>query len=890
MRSAANAVQLTKGTMTLVSALLCPIAASGIPTSPGTDTCPPLAVTRTAEGERTTLGQAMYAETAAAQLAADPTLKWKLEQWIDNTPALGSDGTIYIVNENIYQDANKLVALSPAGSFKWQFTVNSGDPVPVVGPDGTVYVGGCAGDDLIAVNPDGTQKWTAPNLATDVPAVATDGTVYCGNNASLTAINPNGTTKWAYAIGPTSSAPVIGSGGVVYIVGGNGNALSAVSSSGTLEWQAAGTEIGRSTLAIGLGGVVVAAATSGNLFVFNGATGSLQWQSPTPGCPYSRLAGPVIGSDGTIFLTDSLGDIIARGTDGTQKWKQTPSSPDSSPLLGADGNLYLARLNGLTIRNPATGAVVGSYFDPLPSCGASVQTRGCELQQYRSLCCSSWMGSWGCSVALAADGTLYAGSSKNDRFYALQTGSLGLAQAPWPKYRADNQNSGRTPSPPPSADLAITKAGFPDPVNTESPLTYTIVASNAGPEGATSVTVTDTLPAGPSFVSASSTSGTCSGGTGGTVSCALGALAAGASVTITIVVTPHAGGSLTNSARVAAFVSDPNTANDVASETTAVVAAPLVASASASPASGSAPLHVTFGATASGGTPPYTYDWDFGDGTPHGTVQNPTHDYASAGSFPVTLHVLDAQSQSASDAHLTIAVTQPVLNNVYVIPSIAHAPGAGGTQWRTDVAAVNLAGSVASLELTYYSDAAPQGQSVTLAPFEARSWRDILVGRFGLSAGASSTGSIAIASDQPVYITSRTYNQTATGTYGQFYPACTVADAIVSGQIGVLPQLEKSSAFRTNIGILNLGSSWVSVLIKLHNATGAQVGSAKTLTADPSRWKQQYDIFANVGAGSQPVAYATVEVPTEGGRVWAYASVIDVATGDATTIPVLIKR
>ena len=106
----------------------------------------------------------------------------------------------------------------------------------------------------------------------------------------------------------------------------------------------------------------------------------------------------------------------------------------------------------------------------------------------------------------------------------------------------------------------------------------------------------------------------------------------------------------------------------------------------------------------------------------------------------------------------------------------------------------------------------------------------------------------------------------------------------------MLPQLEKSSAFRTNIGILNLGSSWVSVLIKLHNATGAQVGSAKTLTADPSRWKQQYDIFANVGAGSQPVAYATVEVPTAGGRVWAYASVIDVATGDATTIPVLIKR
>ena len=40
----------------------------------------------------------------------------------------------------------------------------------------------------------------------------------------------------------------------------------------------------------------------------------------------------------------------------------------------------------------------------------------------------------------------------------------------------------------------------------------------------------------------------------------------------------------------------------------------LAAEGSASPASGAAPLAVAFSGSASGGTPPYTYAWDFGDG------------------------------------------------------------------------------------------------------------------------------------------------------------------------------------------------------------------------------------------------------------------------------------
>ena len=114
------------------------------------------------------------------------TVKWQSYVWgSEGTPAIAADGTIYVGSDKLY-------AVYPNGTIRWGFTLGLREYVaqscPAISADGTIYVGtninGTYAGDIIAVNPDGTERWRkriANEWVDSSPAIASDGTVYIGS-------------------------------------------------------------------------------------------------------------------------------------------------------------------------------------------------------------------------------------------------------------------------------------------------------------------------------------------------------------------------------------------------------------------------------------------------------------------------------------------------------------------------------------------------------------------------------------------------------------------------------------------------------------------------------------------------------------------------------------
>jgi uncharacterized repeat protein (TIGR01451 family) len=186
---------------------------------------------------------------------------------------------------------------------------------------------------------------------------------------------------------------------------------------------------------------------------------------------------------------------------------------------------------------------------------------------------SSSCGSTTCMI-----GTLAAGASAQFTFVvtvdANATGPLTntatVTSSTTDPDPGNNTSSVQTVVTPAPADVSIAKSADTPTATPGSNATYTIVVTNNGPGAAANVVVTDDLPDGTTLVSSSA-------GCTGTdpVTCTVGTLAAGASATITLVVTlPPTPGTVVNTAQVSTSSTDPNPANNTSSVQTTVALAP----------------------------------------------------------------------------------------------------------------------------------------------------------------------------------------------------------------------------------------------------------------------------------------------------------------------------
>jgi outer membrane protein assembly factor BamB len=285
---------------------------------------------------------------------------------------------------------------------------------PAVGSDGTVYVGS-HDYKLYAFNPSGTVKWTyaTGGAIYSSPALGSDGTVYIGSDDyKVHAVNPDGSFKWDFETGDViDSSPAIGADGTVFI-GSKDNQLYAINPDGTLKWSyTTGGDVD-SAPSISEDGVVYVGSDDDKLYALR-PDGTLKWSYTTMDIVRSSAA---VAADGTIYIGSVDGTFYAVKADGSLKWSFITSDEiRSSAAIGNDGTVYFGSYEGrLYALNPdgSLGWISDGMTDSVFS-----------------------------SPAVGSDGTLYIGSH-DYRVYAI-SGDGPLGDSPWPKFRGDEQNTGR---------------------------------------------------------------------------------------------------------------------------------------------------------------------------------------------------------------------------------------------------------------------------------------------------------------------------------------------------------------------------------------------------------------------------------------------------------------
>ncbi len=302
----------------------------------------------------------------------------------------------------------------------------------------------------------------------------------------------------------------------------------------------------------------------------------------------------------------------------------------------------------------------------------------------------------------------------------------------------------------------------------------------------------------------------------------------------------------------------------------AAYAAPLEAGFSVAPGPAVAGELLRFSDTSAG--TPASWSWAFGDGT-GSLAQSPTHTYAAAGTYTVDLTVANAGGQSSVSRQVVVASGSEVW-----VPVVTHVSGVGGSAWRSDVGLLNPGGADATVQGLFTGPAGLVTGTVVVPAGD-----QLVVGDVVARLGSAGSGALEILSDQPVVVTSRTYDQLASGTVGGGYASYGTASGLGAGMSAWLPQLAENADYRTNISLTNTGPAAAAVTVALFDGAGNPLGSYDVALA-PGAWAQDdRPFFARAGQTSMDAGYAKVTV-TAGAGVIATASVIDNVTGDPTTV------
>jgi len=336
---------------------------------------------------------------------------------------------------------------------------------------------------------------TLSNTATvTVPAGVTDPTP--GNNSATDSdtLNPSANLSVSKTDGSTTYTP---GASITYTIVA-GNAGPSIANGATVSDTIPASITGATWTVAYAGGASGPASGSGNInasvnlpvggtatFTVTGTVGAGTTGSLSNTATIAVPAGTTDPTPGNNSATDldtanPQANLGITKTDGATS--ATPGSPISYTIVAS--NAGPSNATGATVADTIPAGITGATWTAAYAGGASGPASG--------------GGNINASVNLPVGGT--ATFTVTGTISATATGTLAnTATIAAPAGTTDptpgNNSATDSDTLNPSADLAITKTDGAASATPGSPITYTIVASNAGPSTATGATVSDTIPA-----------------------------------------------------------------------------------------------------------------------------------------------------------------------------------------------------------------------------------------------------------------------------------------------------------------------------------------------------------------------------------------------------------
>jgi len=248
-----------------------------------------------------------------------------------------------------------------------------------------------------------------------------------------------------------------------------------------------------------------------------------------------------------------------------------------------------------------------------------------------------------------------------------------------------------------------------------------------------------------------------------------------------------------------------------------------------------------------------------------------------------------------------------------IFPAVGHAAGANDSLFESDVRLTNLTAQTMKYDLYFTPsgvDGTENGSSTTIevSPNETVALDDVVANVFGNGTVGSAIGMLEVrpvATSQSsgdlfgsvtasalrqlqTAASSRTYNFTPAGTFGQFIPAIPFAQFVGRDAVLSLQQVAQSAQFRANFGFLEASGNPVDLAVRVYDAANTLLTTIP-LSLRAMEHRQINGLLQANGITNLADGRVEVEVTSGDGKVSAYVSEVDNATNDPLMVSPVIK-